>query len=419
MWGDLLTKYNGLTVTSDEIGNMTAYNGQSWSWKGRQLDSYTNASGTKTSYSYNADGIRTKKTTGSKTTEYFLNGDQILMMKTTDGTTEDIIWFFYDSQGQRIGLCRNGTYMYYLYNVQGDVTAIVSAGTGQIVATYTYDTWGNCTVKEHSGYAIGDLNPFRYRGYYWDEESGMYYLNSRYYSSEFGRFISADSETTLLANPTGISDKNLFAYCNNNPVNRSDDGGAFWHIVVGALVGAAVSGLAKVISNVADGARGKDALSGVGGALLTGAASGALGATGIGVIGLAVGNAAISAGASIIEQSASNSSIGDVNVGEVAFDAVVGGAFGAVGGGGSGDDYLRYLGKQTRKRFSNELTHQGFAAGIKEGKKAMVYYGKMTKKYYKDTYGGWKTPVAVVTSIFNDALTSDYMKGQYAQLTRR
>ena len=145
------------------------------------------------------------------------------MMKTIEGSSEDIIWFFYDSQGQRVGLCRNGTYMYYLYNLQGDVMAIASAGTGQLVATYKYDTWGNCTVDELSGYAIGDLNPFRYRGYFWDEESGMYYLNSRYYSSEFGRFISADSQVN-----SDILGGNLFAYCSNNPVNRTDDQGTFW-----------------------------------------------------------------------------------------------------------------------------------------------------------------------------------------------
>ncbi len=177
--------------------------------------------------------------------------------------------------------------------------AIANAGTGQLVATYKYDTWGNCEVDELSGYAIGDLNPFRYRGYFWDEESGMYYLNSRYYSSEFGRFISADSEATLLATPTSISDKNLFSYCDNNPVNRSDDGGTFWHIVVGAFVGAAISGVTKVLSNISQGKHPKKDL---GTAMLSGAASGALAATGIGAIGLAVGSAVISATESSINE---------------------------------------------------------------------------------------------------------------------
>ena len=254
-WGDLLTEYNGKAVTSDAIGNMTGYDGQSWTWKGRQLASYTKASGEKTSYTYNADGIRTKKTTGNRTTEFFLNGDQILMMKTTTGTgssaTEGIIWFFYDSQGQRVGLCRNGTYMYYLYNLQGDVMAIASAGTGQIVATYKYDTWGNCEVDEFSTYAIGELNPFRYRGYYWDEESKLYYLNSRYYSPELCRFISADT-TDVLEVQDNLYDKNLFSYCDNNPVMRRDAGGKVWlplaYGVVGGVIGCAEAILATAMT---------------------------------------------------------------------------------------------------------------------------------------------------------------------------
>jgi len=184
------------------------------------------------------------------------------MMKTTTGSgssaTEDIIWFFYDSQGQRVGLCRNGTYMYYLYNLQGDVMAIASAGTGQIVATYKYDTWGNCEVDEFSTYAIGELNPFRYRGYYWDKKSGLYYLNSRYYSPELCRFISADSE---LDNRSVIS-QNLFTYCGNNPVNNRDDDGnlaiAAWLVkgLVGGIVGAAFGAMTAAATgeNIAIGA---------------------------------------------------------------------------------------------------------------------------------------------------------------------
>ena len=70
--------------------------------------------------------------------------------------------------------------------------ALVRASTGKIAATYSYDAWGNPTVTNAAGYTVGDKNPFRYRGYYYDTETGLYYLNSRYYSPEFGRFISAD-----------------------------------------------------------------------------------------------------------------------------------------------------------------------------------------------------------------------------------
>ena len=131
--------------------------------------------------------------------------------------------FFYDSTGKRVGFANGTMLFYYLYNVQGDVIAIVRAATGQVVAKYNYDAWGKCTVTNATGYAVGDKNPFRYRGYYYDTETGLYYLNSRYYNPEFGRFINVDSELAGVGGNT--QGYNLFAYCFNNPVNMSDPDG--------------------------------------------------------------------------------------------------------------------------------------------------------------------------------------------------
>ena len=131
--------------------------------------------------------------------------------------------FFYDSTGKRVGFANGTMLFYYLYNVQGDVIAIVRAATGQVVAKYSYDAWGNCTVTNATGYAVGDKNPFRYRGYYYDTETGLYYLNSRYYSPEFGRFISADNQIAGIGGE--VLGYNVFAYCLNNPVNMSDPTG--------------------------------------------------------------------------------------------------------------------------------------------------------------------------------------------------
>jgi len=225
VWGDLLEKYDGKSITSDNIGNITSWDGKTFTWNGRQLASYAK-NGTTTSYKYNADGIRTQKQSGNVTTDYFLNGSQILMQQTKNGNTvTDTLWFFYDNQGNRIGLCRDGDYFYYLYNVQGDVPALVDAETGKIAANYQYGAWGEKTsVKTAEGYGdLGTANPFRYRGYYWDEESGLYYLNSRYYSPELCRFISADGQIN-----GDILGTNLFAYCSNNPVNRTDEDGKSW-----------------------------------------------------------------------------------------------------------------------------------------------------------------------------------------------
>ena len=108
-----------------------------------------------------------------------------------------------------------------MYNLQGDVVGLADAATGKIIAKYLYDAWGKCvSVENAGGYTIGTANPFRYRGYYYDTETGFYYLNSRYYNPEVGRFINADAFVTT--DITGALSANMFAYCENNPVNCGD-----------------------------------------------------------------------------------------------------------------------------------------------------------------------------------------------------
>ena len=174
--------------------------------------------------------------------------------------------FFYDSTGKRVGFANGTMLFYYLYNLQGDVIAIVRAATGQVVAKYTYDAWGNCTVTNAAGYTVGEKNPFRYRGYYYDTETGLYYLNSRYYNPEFGRFISADGQLN-----NDALGNNLFAYCSNNPVNRTDSDGKGW-VLACALVGFIAGGLTKIVSNLACGNKWNDGVIGaaIGGAVYGG-----------------------------------------------------------------------------------------------------------------------------------------------------
>ena len=217
-WKDLLTAYNGHAITHDGMGNMTSYNGSTYTWEGRQLKTIQGGGNTY-SYTYNADGIRTSKTINGTTTEYFLNGSQILAQKTGSET----LWFFYDSTGQRVAVLCGGVLYYYVYNLQGDVIALAGATTGRILVKYSYDAWGNCTVTDdRTSTHVGEKNPFRYRGYYYDDETGLYYLNARYYSPEFGRFISAD---VYVSTGQGVLGANMFAYCNNNPVMYADSSG--------------------------------------------------------------------------------------------------------------------------------------------------------------------------------------------------
>ena len=144
----------------------------SWIWQGRQL---TKAVKDKTvTFTYDSEGIRTSKSDGTNTTKYLLNGTQILAQKTGSTTLS----FFYDQQGNRVGMADgNNHFYYYIYNVQGDVIALADASTGKLAVTYTYDAWGKLVKLEDStANSVGTLNPFRYRGYYYDTETSLYYL---------------------------------------------------------------------------------------------------------------------------------------------------------------------------------------------------------------------------------------------------
>ena len=235
-WGDLLTSYDGTAITYDEIGNpLSYYNGTSYTftWEGRRLVGAVK--GTKTmSFSYNDEGIRTSKTVDGVTTTYYVNGGQIVAEKTDTRT----IVYIYDASGAPIGMMyRTPSYaantwdtFWYEKNLQGDIIAVYNS-EGTKVATYTYsDALGNHSVSySNSGASTGVIyNPFRYRGYYYDTDLGMYYLQSRYYDAKICRFINADS-----ALYHGMLGYNMSVYCNNSPVNYVDPAGNFAYSFVG------------------------------------------------------------------------------------------------------------------------------------------------------------------------------------------
>ncbi|MBC8533593.1 RHS repeat-associated core domain-containing protein [Yeguia hominis] len=215
-WKDKLTAYDGQSIAYDAIGNPITYRGWSNTWQGRQLSS-TSQGGMTLSFKYNVDGIRTQKTVNGTATDFFLNGTKILAQKTGNTVT----WFYYDQEGTRVAMEHGGKLYYYLYNLQGDVIALCDASTKQIVAKYSYDAWGKLLTKEGT---LADANPFRYRGYYYDSETGMYYLNSRYYDPEVGRFLNLDAIMVPGDIPTG---GNLFSYCRNNPIIHADHTGYY------------------------------------------------------------------------------------------------------------------------------------------------------------------------------------------------
>ena len=237
-WGDLLWSYDGRPFTYDAIGNPLTDGTWTYTWEhGRQLASMAKT-GESWEYTYNAAGIRTKRvrTVGETETtwEYIYSGSQLVRMIT--GT--DTLTFTYGANGTPTALTHNGTVYYYVTNLQGDIVAILD-DEGALAAEYTYDAWGNPISQATSG--IGALNPLRYRGYVWDAETQLYYLQSRYYDPEIGRFINADG---LLATGQGVLGNNMFAYCGNNPVNCKDPTGQFG---IGALIFAAVVATCAII----------------------------------------------------------------------------------------------------------------------------------------------------------------------------
>ena len=218
------------------LGNPIVYKGNYFTWsQGRKLVSGS-MSNNEFEYSYDGNGMRYKKVGNGVTTEYYYNGTQLLM-ENRDG---ERIYYIYGVTGIE-GMLYSGygaTPYYFDKNTLGDIIAIRD-GNGNIVARYEYDAWGNCTVidaserENTSSTFIGNINPFRYRGYYYDTETGFYYLQTRYYDPSICRFINADNYelvSTLASTPGQL---NLYAYCNNNPIMFTDETGEnAWPIVV-------------------------------------------------------------------------------------------------------------------------------------------------------------------------------------------
>lgn len=176
------------------------------------------------SYSYDKDGIRQTKTVGTAITQYYYNGN--VLMGTYDGTNK--LLFSYDEQSNVVAVDYNGTYYYYLRDGQGNIIKLID-GNGATVVSYSYDPWGACTTSGTMASTLGTLNPFRYHGYVYDEETGWYYLQSRYYDSKTCRLLSSD--VLLSTGRGGVLGHNAYAYCGNSPANRRDLSGCCWEYI--------------------------------------------------------------------------------------------------------------------------------------------------------------------------------------------
>ena len=290
--GDKLKAYNNETFAYNALGNPTMYRGKTANWLyGKLLANYNGVT-----FSYNGAGQRVSK--GNITFTYDSDGK---LIKQSNG-----LEFIYDASGVA-GVLYNGGKYIYRKDAQGNVVALLNAD-GEVAVRYEYDAWGNHVVTDKDGNpvtsGIGELNPFRYRSYYYDTETELYYLQTRYYDPELGRFISQDS--IEYAAPETINGLNLYAYCGNNPVMYVDPtGNAWWEFwkwnwkAIGAIVGT----VAATVGAIA----------------LTAVTFGVAGALAIGITGFAIGVAG-----SLISQSIAGEGI---NIGKVFFD----GAWGIIG----------------------------------------------------------------------------------------
>ena len=227
-YGDRLAGHESGGIVStdfvyDKLGNPTTYNGMTLAWEnGRRLRSCGDVT-----FAYDGYGRRIRK--GATTFVYGIDG-KLLLQTGGDATLE----FIYDDGA--VGIKHNSTEYLYKKNVQGDVIGIYGLDGGEKVC-YTYDAWGNCVIVKDSD-GLGELNPIRYRGYYWDNDLRLYYLESRYYDPEFGRFINADDIS--FADSDTVNGLNLYAYCLNNPVMFTDGTGTsavpWWQWMIGGLL---------------------------------------------------------------------------------------------------------------------------------------------------------------------------------------
>lgn len=371
-WKDQLKDYNGEKFVYDSLGNPTTYRNKTLLWShGRQLDYYdvvkdaeNNITNLKAKYTYNASGIRTSKAinvnmlecncgkeecdcNGTFTTTFFLNGSKII--KQHDCCNDLIFYYGADGlTGFHLTNKKVDADFYYKKNAQNDIIGIYST-SGDEIARYEYDAWGNCVVKYlqddgtyaiiNNDYSYNDTtiinrfiafkNPFRYRSYYYDFETNLYYLNSRYYDPKIGRFLNADDISTLDVTQIALNGLNLYAYCLNNPVNEVDENGYFILTLLFAfLIGAAVGFVTSVVSQGLQKGWKNINWWTVLSDTLFGGISGILAVSGLGATGLFFTQGLVSS-----LNTLTNGLIeGEVNPVEIVFSFFIGGGLGMIGG---------------------------------------------------------------------------------------
>jgi len=216
-----LTVVNGQAYTYDSNGNLTDNGSKTFIYDvENHLIEVKKSDGTSlATFTYDYEGKRTSMTTSTGTTYFHYSGSKVIYE--TDANNNVVADYTWDAQGNPVTMTKGGTTYYYHVNGHGDVTSLTDA-SGNIVAQYQYDAWGNIISSTGS---MKDANPYRYAGYRYDNETGLYYLMARYYDPNVGRFIMRDTFDGFKGNPLSL---NQYAYCNNNPVINTDPSGHYY-----------------------------------------------------------------------------------------------------------------------------------------------------------------------------------------------
>ena len=334
---------------------------------GRQMTSYNG-----TAFTY--DGLGRRLSKGSINYTYDSNGR---IIKQSNG-----IEFIYDNSGVA-GIIHNGATYVYRKDGQGNICALIDS-SGNIVVQYKYDAWGDHVIvlSDASNENLAKANPFRYRGYYYDEETGLYYLKTRYYDPETGRFITIDDISYI--DPETINGLNLYAYCGNNPVMRVDaNGNKWWHWLLGGLLIVAIT-IATVVT-----AGAAAAILGAGAAVVKGV-----------MVGAAIGGL-LGGGFELIGQGL-QSNWQSLDFGALAIETFMGAAYGAISGAAASTTSagLRLAMRGARVALSgvstmlhginngdswNAIWRDSVTAMIKSGATQLIFFGSDLWRGYTTT----------------------------------
>ena len=265
--GNSTYKYDNLnrliSINGDSIfysftnpGNPRLFKDTEYKFEGRRLVGISEDLGVDeqqtVDYTYNSNGLIIKKVLGywyaddrdseEYTTKYYYDGEKLI----TEIGPRNRLDFLYDENGILYGLIKDSSRKYfYIRDFMSNILGLVD-DSGNIVVKYKYDAYGNrISITDTSGCDLGNINPFRYKGYYYDDDVEMYYCKSRFYVPSWHRWLNSDSINYL--EPKNITSLNLFTYCNNNPVMYVDENGKFPGLITAMLIGAVIGAFVGVV----------------------------------------------------------------------------------------------------------------------------------------------------------------------------